>query len=274
VSRGFLLSFIALGLALAALFAVYPSWDMRVAAWFFDPLSAKFPVAMSHEWNMVRRAANWVPYLLLLPALFTLLRKLIFPSERMLIAPSIVLYLLGSFLIGPGLTSNVLLKENWGRPRPNSVQQFAGTASFQPWWQPSATCKRNCSFVSGEASQAFWTMAPASLAPPQLRPFALGGAAIFGTAVGSLRIVFGRHFVTDVVLAGLITLVVIVALYRLLLDPIRRNDARLERGIEGVSVRLHHAVGAALGATGQALASAGSTLRATGQHLHKRVACL
>jgi hypothetical protein len=65
-----------------------------------------------------------------------------------------------------------------------------------------------------------------------------------------------------------------VALYRLLLDPIRRNDARLERGIERVSVVLHRLIGAALGATGQALTGAGSSLRATGQHLHKRVACL
>jgi lipid A 4'-phosphatase len=274
VSRGFLLSFIALGLALAALFAVYPSWDMRVAEWFFDPQSAEFPVAVSHEWNVVRRAANWVPFLLLLPALFILLRKLIFPSERMLMEPSIMLYLLGSFLIGPGLTSNVLLKENWGRPRPNAVQQFAGAATFQPWWRPSGTCKRNCSFVSGEASQAFWTMAPASLAPPQVRPFALGGAVVFGTAVGSLRVVFGRHFVTDVVLAGLITLLVVVALHRLLLAPLRRNDPRLERGIERVSVALHRLIGAALGATGQALAGAGTALRSTGQHLHKRVACL
>jgi membrane-associated PAP2 superfamily phosphatase len=274
VSRGFSLSFIALGLALALLFAAYPAWDMQVAEWFFDPQSAKFPVAVSYEWNVVRRVANWVPFLLLLPALFTLLRKLIFPSEPMKMAPSIVLYLLGSFLIGPGLTSNVLLKENWGRPRPNSVQQFAGAAPFQPWWRPGDGCKRNCSFVSGEASQAFWTLAPASLAPPQVRPLALGGAVVFGTAVGSLRVVFGRHFVTDVVLAGVITLAVIMALYRLLLDPIRRNDARLERGVERVSVALHRLIGAALGATGQALAGAGSTLRSTGQHLHKRVACL
>jgi hypothetical protein len=67
--------------------------------------------------------------------------------------------------VGPGLTANLVLKENWGRPRPNSVEQFAGNAPFQPWWRPSQSCQRNCSFVSGEASQAFWTVAPASLAP-------------------------------------------------------------------------------------------------------------
>ncbi len=274
MSSSFLLSFIALGLAFALLFAAFPYWDVQVAAWFFDSGSAKFPLAVDSEWNMARRAANWVPFLLLLPAVFALLRKLVFPSERMLIAPSIVLYLLGSLLIGPGLTSNLLLKENWGRPRPNSVQQFAGTAAFQPWWRPGGTCKRNCSFPSGEASLAFWTVAPASLAPPQLRPVALGAAVVFGTAVGSLRVVFGRHFVTDIVFAGLITIAIVLALHRLLLDPVRRNDARLERGVERASIGLHRSVGAVLGGAGEALASAGSSLRTTGQHLRKRVACL
>jgi len=80
------------------------------------------------------------------PALFALLRKLVFPEQKMLIAPSVVLYLLGSFLLAPGVTSNLLLKENWGRPRPIGVQQFAGTADFQPWWRPGGACKRNCSF--------------------------------------------------------------------------------------------------------------------------------
>ena len=63
---------------------------------------------------------------------FAVLRKLIFPHQKMPIAPSVVLYLIGSFLIGPGVAANLVLKENWGRPRPNGVQQFAGTADFQP----------------------------------------------------------------------------------------------------------------------------------------------
>ena len=128
--------------------------------------------------------------------------------------------------------------------------------------------------MSGEASLAFWTVAPASLAPPQMRPVALGAAVVFGTAVGSLRVAFGRHFVTDIVFAGLITIAIVLALYRFLLDPVRRNDARLERGLEGISVRLHRGTGALLAGAGAALARAGASLRETGQHLHKRVACL
>jgi len=103
---------------------------------------------------------------------------------------------------------------------------------------------------------------------------ALGGAVIFGTAVGSLRVVFGRHFVSDIVFAGIITIAIVFALYRLLLDPLRRNDPRLERGVERVSIGLHRGVGALLGGAGEALANAGTSLRSTGQHLHKRVACL
>jgi lipid A 4'-phosphatase len=274
VSRGFLLWSIALGLALGILFAAYPLLDVEIADWFFDHEAGKFPLSIDYELNLVRQFANWVPFLLLLPPLFAVLRKLVFPNAPVSMAPSVVLFLIGSFLIGPGLTSNLLLKENWGRPRPNSVQQFAGSAPFEPWWRPSDACKRNCSFVSGEASQAFWTIAPASLAPPQVRPLALGGALIFGTAVGSLRVVFERHFVSDIVFAGVITILIIVAAYRLLLHPARRNDAALEKGIERFSIALHRGIGALLARAGGALAHVGGTLKETGQNLHKRVACL
>jgi threonine/homoserine/homoserine lactone efflux protein len=97
---------------------------------------------------------------------------------------------------------------------------------------------------------------------------------VFGAAVGGLRVVFGRHFVTDIVFAGVITILIVVALYRLLLHPARRNDARLEKGIERFSVVLHRGTGALLAGAGAALANAGGTLKETGQNLHKRVAYL
>ena len=97
---------------------------------------------------------------------------------------------------------------------------------------------------------------------------------MFGTAVGGLRVAFGRHFVSDVVVTGLITIGIIFALYRLLLAPARRNDARLELGIEWASRAIHRGIGAVLGSVGEVLARAGTSLRSTGQHLHKRVACL
>jgi membrane-associated phospholipid phosphatase len=241
--------------------------DVEIAHWFFDDRAAKFPLAITYEWNLVRRIANWIPLLLLAPVLFALLRKIVLPESSMLIAPSVVVFMLGSFIAGPGLTSNLLLKENWGRPRPNHVHQFAGTANFQPWWHPSDECTRNCSFVSGEASQAFWVVAPASLAPPQIRPVALGAAVVFGTSVGAMRVIFGRHFVSDVVFAGLITIAIVMGFYRLLLEPVRRNDARLEKAVERTAIVLHEATGAGLAAAGAALTRAGGALHRAGGRL-------
>ena len=221
MSRGFLLSFIVLGLVLAILFAAFPVWDLEVAQYFFDPKRARFPLSISYEWNLIRQAAKALP--------IARGRRLRAAAEARVAGAEDggrpVSRALSARLVPdrPGVTSNLLLKENWGRLRPNGIQQFAGTADFQPWWRPSGACKRNCAFVSGEASQAFWTIAPATLAPPQMRPLALGGAVIFGTAVGSLRVVLGRHFVSDIVFAGLITIAIVFALYRLLLDLLRRN---------------------------------------------------
>ncbi len=274
MTRNWLLASVAVGVLVGILFAAFPSWDLRIAGLFFDPNAAKFPLSVGYSPNIIRRIANWIPFLLLAPAIFALLRKLLFPASTMVMAPSVVVFLVASFLLGPGLTSNLLLKENWGRPRPNFVQQFAGSETFQPWWRPSSACKRNCSFVSGEASQAYWTVAPASLAPPQLRPFALGGAVVFGTAVGAMRVVFGRHFLTDIVFAGVITIAIVMVLYRLLLDPLRRNDERMERAITRTSRGIHRGLGALLAGAGWLLTKAGATLREAGRYLHKRVACL
>jgi lipid A 4'-phosphatase len=274
VARGWLLATVALGLGFGIVFAVYPLIDLEVARLFFDDQKDKFPISVTYEWNLVRQFANWIPFLLLAPALFALLRKIVFPGSKMLISPSVVVFLVGSFLLAPGLATNLVLKENWGRPRPNHVQQFAGAAEFQPWWRPGGSCEKNCSFVSGEASQAFWVVAPASLAPPPVRPVALGAAVVFGASVGSLRIAFGRHFVTDVVFAGVLTVLIVAMLYRLLIDPVRRNDVRLERAMDLTSVALHRGTGALLTRLGTTLAHVGGTLRHSGQHLHKRIACL
>ena len=274
MTRNWLLASVAVGVLVGVLFAAFPFWDLEIAGLFFDPTAAKFPLSIDYSANIIRRIANWIPFLLLAPAVFVLLRKLALPSSKMLMAPSVVVFLVGSFLLGPGLTSNLLLKENWGRPRPNFVQQFAGSETFQPWWHPSSACKRNCSFVSGEASQAFWTVAPASLAPPQIRPFALGGAVLFGTAVGAMRVVFGRHFVTDIVFAGVITVAIVMALYRLLLDPLRRSDERMERAIVLASRALYRGLAAGLAGAGWVLSKAGAALRQAGQHLRERVARL
>ena len=70
-------------------------------------------------------------------------------------------------------------------------------------------------------------------------------ALVFGASVGAMRVIFGRHFVSDTVFAGIVTIAIVMAFYRLLIEPVRRNDARLEMAISRTSIALHKATGAA-----------------------------
>ena len=115
---------------------------------------------------------------------------------------------LAAFLLGPGLLVNAFLKDYWGRPRPGSTDIFGGDLPFVPAGQWSDACADNCSFVSGEGSAIFWLVCLIPLLPPAWRRG--GGIAIVAIAVftAGLRVAFGGHYLSDVVLGGLSTLVV------------------------------------------------------------------
>jgi membrane-associated phospholipid phosphatase len=155
-----------------------------------------------------------------------------------------IVLLLASLALAPGLLVNVALKEHWDRPRPIAVREFNGPDRFVPWWDPRGECRHNCSFVAGEASGAFWTLAPAALAPAPVRIFAYAAAIAFGAAVGILRMAFGAHFFTDVAFAGVFTFLIVWtvhgALYRWRRTAIA--DATIERAIERVFMPPHAAL--------------------------------
>ena len=67
------------------------------------------------------------------------------------------LFLAACLVIGPGIVSNVILKDNWGRARPVHIVEFGGTKTYTPPLVPSNQCEKNCSFVGGEASMAYAT---------------------------------------------------------------------------------------------------------------------
>ncbi|MGB6542419.1 MAG: PAP2 family protein, partial [Xanthobacteraceae bacterium] len=95
---------------------------------------------------------------------------------------------------------------------------------------PRSACAANCSFIAGEPSGAFWTLAPAALAPPQWRPLAYGAALVFGAGVGVLRMAAGAHFFTDVAFAGVFMFLVAWVLHGLIFRwrPTRLTDEAIE----------------------------------------------
>jgi lipid A 4'-phosphatase len=204
---------LAIAVVVGVVFAVAPQLDLAISALGYD---AKAPIFIINAQDWVqdtRWAARALITLLALPAGLAILGKVIWPHRRMLIEGRAALLLLVTIALGPGLVTNLILKDHWGRARPIDVQQFGGSARFTPWWDPRGDCPNNCSFIAGEPSGAFWTLAPAALAPAPWQPLAYAAVLAFGTGIGVLRIGAGAHFFTDVVFAGVFMYLIVWALH-------------------------------------------------------------
>jgi membrane-associated phospholipid phosphatase len=127
-----------------------------------------------------------------------------------------VFFLIATLTIGSGLIVNLGMKDHLHRPRPINVRQFGGPQEFRPWYRFNGACHKNCSFPSGEASSAFWMVAPALVVPPPIRAPALAAALAFGVSASTLRMAFGGHFLSDVLIGALISLIVVFAVRRAL----------------------------------------------------------
>ena len=210
-------SLLAVYLALTALtlgvFAVWPEIDLTVAHYFYR--DGSFFGRDSYE-RFGRDFFRVTPFVVLTAyaALWLAKRR----GIKLPWAPSgrAVIFLIATIAIGPGLIVNLGLKDHWGRPRPYQTEGLSGQNPFRPWYETDGGCKRNCSFVSGEAATGFWMVAPASVLPPPWCAPAVVLAFAFGAGASLLRLAFGGHYLSDVLLGGLITLIVIEAVRRLL----------------------------------------------------------
>jgi membrane-associated PAP2 superfamily phosphatase len=225
---------VAIAVAVGLLFGFYPELDLRLAELFYDPQRLGRWVGFSTVARHLREAAGWTIALIAAPAFLAVALKLLLPRRPMLIPGRAAVLMIATLALGPGLLANVVLKDNWGRPRPMELVQFGGPERFVPWWDPRGDCPKNCSFISGEPSGAFWTLAPAAVVPPHWRALAYAGALAFGTAVGLLRMSAGGHFFSDVVFAGVFMFLLIWLVHGLLYRwrPTRITDADVERALE------------------------------------------
>ena len=205
--------------AAGIVFAVRPDLDLAVAAHFYVG-GGRFSgeTGSGLFWRLV---FYWTPAAILVGAclLWVANRRWGWPARPP--GGRTLLFLVLSFALGPGLMANLILKDNWHRPRPSQIREFGGDMDFRPWQMPDGACKRNCSFVSGEGSSSFWTLAPAIMTPAPIRPLAVVAALAFGTATSALRIAFGGHFLSDVVFAALFTALIVLGLHRVMFSPKR-----------------------------------------------------
>ncbi|MGL4404240.1 MAG: phosphatase PAP2 family protein [Notoacmeibacter sp.] len=116
--------------------------------------------------------------------------------------------LVASWLLGPGLIVNVLLKEFVLRTRPRDVNFFGGEFPFVPVGQWYGICSGNCSFVSGEASIAPFMVLNILLLPEKWRKSAFLVLFPASIAMALLRVVMGAHYISDVVLGYGLTVLI------------------------------------------------------------------
>lgn len=195
---------LAVALAAALLFSLWPGLDLWVSSLFWSP-EAGFYLGDWPPFRWVYRGLPWLTWAIVL-ALAALLAFVIL-AERPVgrFDRRHILFLLLSFAIGPGLLTNTVLKDHWGRPRPSQVTEFGGALAFTPALLPGGECDHNCSFVSGHGAMGFALIGFAFLpASPRRRRQVVVAALAFGSFVGLARIAQGAHFLSDTVFAALL----------------------------------------------------------------------
>ena len=135
-------------------------------------------------------------------------------------------YLILCLSVGPGLVTNLLLKDQWGRARPLQVIEFGGTKTFTPPLIRTDQCRRNCSFVSGEASSMFAAFYAIALIMPKWSVTLLLAGTAAGFGAGLIRMAQGAHFLSDVVFAGVFMALTVAGLHRLVFGYAGRSAPR------------------------------------------------
>ncbi len=243
MNRAGLIIALAVAAVVGVVFAVFPQLDLMMSA----PFSAmvvrgmRFSPHVDSRYMLARDVGLGVGTAIVVLVVAALVLKLLLPRRRLLLPGRAIVFLLATIALGPGLLVNVTLKDHWARPRPIDVTQFGGDQHFVPWWDPRGDCPGNCSFVSGDVSGAFWTVAPAALVPPPWRALAYGAALALGVGMAALRIVMGGHFFTDTVFAGVFTFLIVWVMHGVIYrwPRTRLSDDGVERAIERFAIPGH-----------------------------------
>jgi lipid A 4'-phosphatase len=217
-------------LLVSVFFLMFPSVDLWASGLFYSETGGFTAQSVS----FLRRFRHLGPFLVKIVSVLcvgVLLLKLLFPGRSPLMPLRAPVFLLSTLILGPGVLVNLVLKNNWGRPRPVMVDLFGGDMPYQPVWLPTNWCDTNCSFVSGEASAGMWLVAALVLVAPVAWRLALLCFLVpLGLLLSLNRIAFGGHFLSDTMLSWGLTLLVVLAVYRFLYVQAPRwlHDRRLD----------------------------------------------
>ena len=185
------------------LLIIFPGIDLAISNYFYVPgegfVYAKEPWAQA-----IFRGIPIVAVILVISLVLGILFKFFVCKNKKDTLKSPMIFLLIALAFGPGLSVNLLLKENFGRARPSQVTELGGTKEFSRAGHYVDQCQTNCSFSSGHASMGFYFTSFSYIVPALYQAAVFTTGALFGSVVGIGRIVQGGHFFSDVIFSFLV----------------------------------------------------------------------
>jgi lipid A 4'-phosphatase len=204
-------SLVLLG-AVSIFFAAVPELDLIVSRHFWTERTG-FGLGENGFLVLIRDTNRQLPWVVVGIMMTLMLANRFIMRIGRLPSPHKILFVITFFAVGPALTVH-LIKSVVGRARPRSVLEFGGDKVFTPPWEFTDQCFRNCSFISGEAASAFALLTLVVFMGPKRAPFYMTGMCVLAFAFSFNRVVFGAHFLSDVLLAWNVMWVLAILLWR------------------------------------------------------------
>ena len=204
-----------LTIVFSIIFILFPELDLIVARFFYDEADnflLRNTTFHSFVDNWIRPSIKYAFLLILCFFFFFLIKKTTLIRQNL----RAIIFVSSSFIIGPILLVNGLLKEHIGRARPKNIIDFGGDKLFSPAYFSADQCITNCSFVSGDAAAAFTTLTFALLFSGKIRIPMIFLSISLGIVVSVYRLGTGAHFLSDTLLAGMFCIFIVLVLERML----------------------------------------------------------
>lgn len=199
-----------------AFFLSWPQFDIYFSQHFYDANNDGFFLRNHFITQSIYSLTHFVGGAVFIALITMIIASWVIKKDALIKRRKALIFLLTACLLGPALMVNLVLKDNWGRPRPRQTVEFGGQKNFESPLSPTFECRKCYSFVSGHASVGFYFFSFALLG---IKRRWLILPAIAGMTIGSARILQGAHFFSDVIFSGWVIWFTTLLLYHLFFRP-------------------------------------------------------
>ncbi len=197
--------FIFLSIIITSGFLLAPVIDIGYSKLFFDCIQRKFAYAdspwMYLAFKIISYSAKGLTTAMVCWLAYAYICK--HRTEQMHALYEKTLYVAIASICN--FSAAICLKHIFQRARPFNIVCFGGNDDFSPIFE-IGQCTCNCSFVSNHAMIGFTLYSVAFLFNKDAKKFTLlfMFATLMGLGFGQLRIMAGKHFLSDIIFAGLL----------------------------------------------------------------------